>query len=188
MLWTAPPPGKPPDAAPAHRGKIDSNPAGELDAVDLFGRKAPVKRVGQTHVLTATGAPIYVAGPRNATLAVRSTGPTSGAARQVHDLNLFDDQADWTFSRTTGDGSFRLATTDDGRSIAELHYDFMESTSKTRPYVLAATPVNIPEGASGFRLHVRSDISPRTSACAFATRPARRFRIRTCSAARGGGK
>jgi hypothetical protein len=74
------------------------------------------------------------------------------------DLRLCEKGAQWQFLRNTGEGSFTLGTAEDGKPIGILAYDFTKSQSRSTPYVLAKTPVNIAEGALELRLHARSPV------------------------------
>jgi hypothetical protein len=75
------------------------------------------------------------------------------------DLRVCDEGAQWEFMRNTGQGSFTLGTAEDGKPIGVLAYDFTKSKSRSTPYVLAQTPVNIDEGAIELRIRVRSPIA-----------------------------
>jgi hypothetical protein len=74
------------------------------------------------------------------------------------DLGLCEDGAVWQFLKNTGQGAFTLGTADDGKPIAILEYDFSKFKSRSTPYVLAKTPVNIVQGATDLRIHARSPI------------------------------
>jgi len=75
------------------------------------------------------------------------------------DLRVCEEGAPWEFLRNTGQGSFTLGSTDDGRPIGTLEYDFTKSKSRSTPYVLAKTPVHVDEGAIEVRIRARSPIA-----------------------------
>jgi hypothetical protein len=61
--------------------------------------------------------------------------------------------------RNTGRGSFTLGTSQDGKPIGILEYDYTKSKSRSTPYVLAKTPVRVDEGAIALRISARSPIA-----------------------------
>jgi hypothetical protein len=75
------------------------------------------------------------------------------------DLRVCEKNAQWEFMRNTGQGSFTLGTAEDGKPIGTLKYDFTKSKSRSTPYILAKTPINIDEGAIELRIHARSPIA-----------------------------
>jgi hypothetical protein len=162
VAWTAPPPGGTPDEAEEHAVAVEIVEAWQ--AADLQGNAKKVHAVTGTLPLVLSGAPQYVTLPEGIVLGravvphssssdQKSNGPASGDTN----LALFAEGAPWEFIKNTGEGSFTLDAAD-GEPIGVLHYDFTRSKSKSTPYVLAAAPVDIREGAEELQLQARSAI------------------------------
>lgn len=163
VAWTAPPAGGAPDEAREHGLTIEIGQQPRFDTVQLDGAAS---QTPATLFLMLSGAPQYVAVPRGVELGkgkalhpartpqpAAAPEPISGA----HDLKLFDSGSEWEFIPNTGEGAFTLST-DNGRPIGVMQYDFSRSTSHSHPYVLAMAPVSVPEGAAALVIHARSDI------------------------------
>jgi hypothetical protein len=158
VTWTAPPPGGTPDEAWPHHAEIHtSESSAKGDSVPTSIR------------VTLTGKPEYVVVAPNVEVKHCVAGePIKGAAPIARTpeapewavpLNLFVSGAKWEFQPNTGDGSFTLDATDEGKSIGVMAYDFTKSTARSIPYVLATTPVDIPEGTLEVWIHARSPIA-----------------------------
>ncbi len=95
---------------------------------------------------------IAVASPKQ-TISTNSAKAPTGPAPD----KLFESAARWKFLDNTGSGSFSLGK-DDGKAIGVLRYDFTKSKSKSRPYVLAVSPVQIRKSAQEVLIKARSPI------------------------------
>ncbi len=163
VAWTSPAPGGSPDETREHTVVLPTAGARPLASVGLLGKPDAVP---SGLALALTGAPRYVALPPDAAFGPAvSVGPSvlpsaSGPAAPAGttDLGLFAAGTEWKFIPNTGKGSVALGTSDDGKPMATLAYDFTESKSKNTPYVIATVPVNIP-AATSLLLHARTPIA-----------------------------
>ncbi|HEX4124319.1 MAG TPA: cellulase family glycosylhydrolase [Tepidisphaeraceae bacterium] len=172
VAWSAPPPEGTPDAAPKHSIDIPVTAGGVLRDCDIYGQQTAVHANGGKISLDISGAPQYVTlvpgkgvaadalpiSPPPPAQAANQTAPppsTQPSAAGTTDLKLFTKDAQWDFLKNTGDGSFDVAT-EGNLPIGVLNYDFSHSKTKSTPYVLASTTVNIPDTAGEFLLDARA--------------------------------
>jgi hypothetical protein len=168
VAWTAPPPGGAPDEARPHHAAIHTS---ETLAADPDGKSTENDVAVSPIRVTLTGAPQYVPVPQNidfkqcvalgpASVAREDSSPrTLALPAGAVDLKLCEGGVKWEFVKNTGEGSFQLGTAEDGKPIGILAYDFTTSKSRSTPYVLAVTSVDIAEGAIELRIRARSPIA-----------------------------
>lgn len=166
VAWTAPAAGGAPDEARDHIVAIETD-----RSFDVAGLDGKPQRIRAVLHLTLTGAPQYVAIPRDvevgkctALALPAKPSPTAPAQAQPKavakaiDLELFKPGTPWQFVRNTGQGSFTLGT-DGDLTIGVMQYDFSKSTSRSTPYVLATAPLTIHAGTKAVQLNARSAIA-----------------------------
>jgi len=169
--WTAPPPGGAPDEAKTH--DVAVHIIESFDGADLDGKSKKIDVSTAAIQLTLSGAPQYVVVPAEVrlgrctaltpmTIVQRQAAPQVQQAVELPagavDLKLFEEGAEWKFLKNTGEGSFTLGAAEGDKPIGILTYDFTKSKSRSTPYVLATTSVNIDEGARELRIHARSPV------------------------------
>jgi hypothetical protein len=159
VAWSAPLGNQPPNEAPKHRVTIPIKDAGTLQVTGLFGetRSLPVRN--QKAVLTLGGAPQYLTLPDNLQLdralpLDSKLSPEADTSRRS--LNVLAKDGTWTFMPNTGEGDFHIETRGN-EAVGVLEYDFRNSNTDGRPYVLAHTPINL-SSAQAIRIQARSPI------------------------------
>ncbi len=159
VVWTAPPPGGTPDEAVSHQVALELVEGPSIEVTNLDGK---AKKYPTGLRLTLRGGPQYLAFPKDLRIGtcvtLAKTLLASPKALQPIDLQLFNQELKWQFIENTGKGSFTLSKDKEGTLIGVLNYDFTKSKSKSRPYVLAAAPVNITAGTREIQLQARSAI------------------------------
>jgi hypothetical protein len=144
--WTSPPAGGSPDETWEHEVEIELGGGHKPITIKLSGHpkyvsipanSKPVKAVTTTPVPVA--APVKVETPQGAV-----------------DLKLFDAGKIWNFTKNTGEGSFELGKDADGTPIGILNYDFSKSKSKSTPYVIASTSLEVIKPCSALTFFARS--------------------------------
>lgn len=169
VAWTCPPAGGMPDEVWDHDIAVDQGTGKEALAIKLTGKPQ--------YVAVAAGAKPG----KSVTTSVRPVAAPVVAATPAGgvDLKLFESGAEWSFEKNTGEGSFTLAKDAEGKAIGVLAYDFTNSKSKNKPYVLASTHLSVAEGASALLLYARSTLAqPLTFRVTDSTEQTLQFKMR----------
>ena len=174
VAWTAPPAGGTPDEAREHNVAVGLRQGPGLDVVSVNGKVSQVLPTVDQLELKLTGAPQYVTLPEGVQpglctvvggeavvqpqLSAKQKAAAAEPVEGAVNLKLFQCDTEWEFIKNTGEGDFVLGKTDDGKSIGIMRYDFTNARAQGTPYILAATPVEIPEGASAVQIEARSPL------------------------------
>jgi len=172
VAWTAPPPGESPDETIDHYTAVRFTAPGAaptaLEAFDLMGEPASIEVRRGALRLAMRGAVQYVAIPRGLELGACERGAplpgqesklkTQRAPETSQGLELFDGASSWRVAAHHGKGAFTLGTTDRGKPMGILSYDFTAGTGRGTPYVFAVRGIDLPKDVVELWIHARTPL------------------------------